>query len=92
MGISSGANFIAALKVQEVLGRGSVVATIFSDSNKKYLSTALLEEEPVQSHSLSPDVKLVGFQGINRVCRACIDPVDTLQSASILNASGSAGM
>lgn len=87
VGISSGANFIAALKAQEILGRESVVATVFSDSNKKYLSTALLEEEPVSSHYLTPDVKLLGFRAINRVCRICIDPVDTRQPASIMKSS-----
>ncbi len=92
VGISSGANFIAALKAQEALGRGAVIATIFSDSNKKYLSTALLNEEPVKSHYLAPDVKLVGFQGINRVCRICIDPVDTCQPATVLSTTVSAGI
>ena len=75
VGISSGANLIAALKAQELLGSGAVVATVFPDSNKKYLSTALLQDEPTRSHYLSPDVELKGFQGINRVCRVCIDPV-----------------
>jgi hypothetical protein len=42
VGISSGANFLGALKVQEQLGAQSVVATVFPDSNKKYLSTDLL--------------------------------------------------
>ena len=45
VGISSGANLLGALKVAEELGPGSVVATVFSDDNKKYLSTDLLGEE-----------------------------------------------
>src|SRR6185369_13646753 len=48
VGISSGANFIAALVAQTELGDEAVVATVFADSNKKYLSTDLLREEPVE--------------------------------------------
>jgi cysteine synthase len=46
VGISSGCNFLAALKVQEQLGPDSVVVTVFADDNKKYLSSALLSAEP----------------------------------------------
>ena len=53
VGISSGANFLAALKVQDALGGDAVVATVFADDNKKYLSTDLLRDEPVKSHYLS---------------------------------------
>ncbi|MDO8834146.1 MAG: cysteine synthase family protein, partial [Vicinamibacterales bacterium] len=42
VGISSGANFVGALKVQNALGAGAVVTTVLCDSNKKYLSTDLL--------------------------------------------------
>src|SRR5512137_1915938 len=41
VGISSGANFLGAVMLQEELGRDSVVVTVFSDDNKKYLSTDL---------------------------------------------------
>jgi len=44
VGISSGGNFLAALKVQTAMGRDAVVVSVFSDDNKKYLSTALLKE------------------------------------------------
>ena len=47
VGISSGANFLAALEAEERLGDGSAVVTVFADSNKKYLSTGLLADEPV---------------------------------------------
>jgi cysteine synthase A len=40
VGISSGANLLGALKIAEEQGESSVVATVFPDSNKKYLSTA----------------------------------------------------
>jgi len=71
VGISSGANFIAALMAQEKLGPEAVVVTIFSDDNKKYLSTDLMREEPVKLGFLSPDVELVGFDSANRVCGIC---------------------
>src|SRR5208337_2769777 len=57
VGISSGANFLAAVKVQNELGGDAVVATVFPDDNKKYLSTDLLREEPVRPHYLSPAIK-----------------------------------
>ena len=60
VGISSGANFIAALKAQEKLGKDAVVVTVFPDDNKKYLSTDLMKEEPVKEAFLSKDIKLIG--------------------------------
>ncbi len=73
LGISSGANFIGALKVQNELGADATVVTIFCDSNKKYLSTDLLRDEPVRDGYLSPDVELLGFRALGRVCSACFD-------------------
>jgi len=73
VGISSGANFLAALMVQNAMGRDAVVATVFSDDNKKYLSTALLKEEPVREDYLTPRVRLLGFDAIKRVCHLCGD-------------------
>ncbi len=73
VGISSGANFIAALMVQERMGADAVVATVFSDDNKKYLSTALLRDEPVRPDYLAPAVKLLGFRAVKRVCETCCD-------------------
>ncbi|MBI3130488.1 MAG: cysteine synthase family protein [Acidobacteria bacterium] len=71
VGISSGANLIAALMAQEELGPDAVVVTVFSDDNKKYLSTDLMREEPVKPGFLSPEAELVGFQTVNRVCGFC---------------------
>lgn len=76
VGISSGANFIGALKVQNGLGPDSIVVTVFSDDNKKYLSTDLLREEPVQKDYLSPQVELHCFRALKRVCRTCCDPME----------------
>jgi cysteine synthase A len=67
VGISSGANFIAALIAQNELDHQSVVATVFADSNKKYLSTDLLRKEPVKEEYLSPQIQLTGFEVIGRL-------------------------
>ena len=61
VGISSGANLIGAIKLQEQYGERSVVATVFPDSNKKYLTTDLTRHEPVKAHYISPQVALLGF-------------------------------
>ena len=68
VGISSGANFIAALMAQNRLGAPAVVATVFCDSNKKYLSTDLLRDEPVKPGYLTPDVELEQYEAIKRLC------------------------
>jgi cysteine synthase A len=67
VGISSGCNFLAAVKIQNQLGGRAIVATIACDDNKKYLSTTLLGDEPVRDHYLSPRVVL---KGIRSVCRS----------------------
>jgi cysteine synthase len=71
VGISSGCNFLAALKVQDQLGPESVVVTVFPDDNKKYLSTDLMREEPVTASYLAPDVELLGIRTMQRVCSFC---------------------
>lgn len=76
VGISSGANFLAAIQAQDALQPGAVVATVFADSNKKYLSTDLLRDEPVLSHYRTPTIQLHAFRAINRVCDVCFDPTD----------------
>lgn len=67
VGISSGANFIAALLAQNKLSKDAIVATVFADSNKKYLSTDLLRKEPVKEEYLSPEIELTGFEVIGRL-------------------------
>ena len=71
VGISSGANFIGALKVQSQLGADAVVATVFPDSSTKYLSTDLMREELVREGYVTPDVEFTGFTTYNRLCQAC---------------------
>lgn len=73
VGISSGGNFIAALKAQEALGGKAVVATVFPDDNKKYLSTDLLRDEPVCEGYLTPDVELLSYRALGRVCNTCLE-------------------
>ncbi len=67
VGISSGANFLGALIALEKLGKDAIVATVFSDDNKKYLSTDLVKDEPVKEEYLSPHIELFGYQTIGRV-------------------------
>ncbi len=71
VGISSGANFLGALMAQERLGPGAVVATVFPDSNKKYLSTDLMRDEPVRAGFLAPEVKLRRYRVFPRRCEFC---------------------
>jgi cysteine synthase A len=71
VGISSGANLLGALVVQNRLGRDAVTVTVFPDSNKKYLTTDLLRVEPAAEGYLSPDISLTGFSVLPRVCSAC---------------------
>jgi cysteine synthase A len=76
VGISSGANFVGALKVQNQLGDDSVVVTVFPDDNKKYLSTDLLRDEPKRHGYLAPEVEFTGFHAFNRVCATCSGLLD----------------
>ena len=80
VGISSGANFIGALMMQNKLGKDTTVATIFSDDNKKYLSTDLLRTEPVKDDFLSNDIELLHFKAFKRVCQTCCEPEDCIES------------
>jgi cysteine synthase A len=66
LGISSGCNFLAAVMAAEKLGPDAVVATVFPDDNKKYLSTALLKEEPVRDGHWTPEVELLDLDIVGR--------------------------
>jgi cysteine synthase A len=81
VGISSGANFLGAVLIQERLGADAVVVTMFCDSNKKYLSTDLLSEEPVTKTHLSPHIRLESFTAYNRVCQMCDSSSDLVRMA-----------
>jgi cysteine synthase len=71
VGISSGCNFLAAVMAQESLDAEAVVATVFPDDNKKYLTTDLLRHEPVKPGFLTPEVELTGIRVLPRNCRMC---------------------
>jgi cysteine synthase A len=67
VGISSGANVIGAIKVQQQLGDDAVVVTLLCDSNKKYLSTDLVKEEPVKDGYMSTDTVFMSYNPIARL-------------------------
>lgn len=64
VGISSGANLLGAIKVAAQWGPDYTVATIFPDSNKKYLSTDLCRKEPTRDDYLTPHVELERFTAV----------------------------
>lgn len=59
VGISSGANFLGAVKVQQEMGGDPLVITVFADGQEKYKSTALFGPEPVRPGYLSPGIRLI---------------------------------
>jgi cysteine synthase A len=83
VGISSGGNFLAGLRVLEDRGGEGVVVTVFADDNKKYLSADLLREEPVRDGYLTPDVRLLSYGAYKRVCQTCCDPAECLAEAAL---------
>ncbi len=85
VGISSGANLLGALKVQEEMGKDAVVVTVFPDSNKKYLSTDLLRKEPVKDDFLTPHIELMEVRAFKRVCHTCCDPSECMESVYMKN-------
>jgi len=78
VGISSGANFLGALEVQRRTGLDTAVVTVFPDSNKKYMTSGLLDYEPAKPGFVSPHVRLLGFRAVNRVCGSCVSDGDNL--------------
>ena len=82
VGISSGANFLGALRVQDMLGDGAVVVTVFSDDNKKYLSTDLMRDEPEKEGFFAPHVSLLEFQSFRRVWQTCCNPQECREMAA----------
>ena len=67
VGISSGANMLGALELALEEGPGAVVATVFPDSNKKYLSTDLCGHELQRDDYLTGEVELLGFDVVPRL-------------------------
>ena len=65
VGISSGANLVGAIMLQQKYGFDSVIATVFPDCNKKYLSTDLTKNEEVKEHYIAPHVELLEVVMVN---------------------------
>lgn len=61
VGISSGANFLGAVKLQQAYGYIHPV-TLFPDDNKKYLTTDYGGEEPEREGYLTPEIELLGVE------------------------------
>jgi cysteine synthase A len=83
VGISSGANLLGALKVQNASRSDAVVVTVFPDDNKKYLSTDLLRFEPRRDGYMTPHTDLISVRAFKRVCITCCDPEDCIEVASL---------
>lgn len=66
VGISSGANIVGAIKLQEKYGNGSVVVTVLPDCNKKYLSTDLMKIEMEKEEYSAPKVELIGIDVLGK--------------------------
>ena len=62
VGISSAANLIGAIKLEEKIKKEVVI--VFSDDNKKYLSTDLVQNMNNSSDLLSNDVELLNYEVI----------------------------
>jgi cysteine synthase A len=67
VGVSSGANFLGAVRALQCYGSNATIATVFCDDNKKYLSTDLLREEPLKSDYLAPRIELLGYEALPRL-------------------------
>ncbi|MHC5063273.1 MAG: PLP-dependent cysteine synthase family protein [Planctomycetota bacterium] len=67
LGISSGANVLGAIRIQAELGDDAVVVTVLPDSNKKYLSTDLMHEEPIKDGFSSPEIELLRYRSIQSI-------------------------
>lgn len=62
VGISSGANFLVAIQIQENLNKN--VVTVFPDDLKKYLSTDLAKDNKIEENCISNSIKLIDFEEI----------------------------
>jgi hypothetical protein len=58
-------------KDREKLGLDAAVLTIFRDGNKKYLSTALMNEESPRAEYLAPRIELLAIGTVGRACEFC---------------------
>jgi cysteine synthase A len=64
VGISSGANLLGVLKAQDTIGSEGIFATVFTDDNKKYLTTDYSKELPVKDDYLCKDIEFLDLRAI----------------------------
>jgi cysteine synthase A len=67
VGISSGANLLGAIKLQNESLGGQVIVTVFPDDNKKYVSTDLFKTEPEREGYLTPEIQLLRYENLTPV-------------------------
>ena len=60
VGISSGANLIASILLNEKINKP--IATVFADDNKKYLSTDLVKDIDENKEFISNQIKLINYE------------------------------
>ena len=66
VGISSGANLIGAILLQEQFGGNAAVVTVLCDSNKRYFGTDLFNEEPMKPGYITEDVEFLEYIPVRR--------------------------
>jgi cysteine synthase A len=66
VGISSGCNFLAAVRAQKMVARDAVVVTVFCDDSTKYLSTGLMYEKPVKPEYKTPEIERLRVETVGR--------------------------
>lgn len=64
VGISSGANLIGSILLNEKIDKPAV--TVFADDNKKYLSTDLVNDIDENEAFVSNQIKLIDYEVINK--------------------------
>jgi cysteine synthase A len=67
VGISSGANLVGAIKLQQEMGPQASVVTVLCDCNKKYLSTDLVRKEPIRPGYIAPRIEFTDYRPISRL-------------------------
>jgi len=66
-----------------MIGKDKHVVTVFPDTNKKYLSTDLLKQEPIKDDFLSKDIELLSFRAFKRVCHTCCNPDECVENGCV---------
>ena len=62
VGISSGANFLGSILLNDKINK--TVVTVFADDNKKYLSTDLFKDIDNNEDFVSNQVKLINWEEV----------------------------